>query len=624
MASISANGSRGHHKFTLNVTETGVDIANNISTISWSFVLSSLGGGYDWRYSSTVPVTYSLTIDGAVYSGNIMNYDGNSTVTIQSGSFVTGHNSDGTKTIHFSFGVSGLNLSYLPGTANSSGSMVLTNIPRQANITAAYDFTDVDNPSVSFSNPGGFPMRVWLEPNPNGDHLCQRTNIQNTGSYTWKLTDAERDELRSRCKGLNCTIRIGIYTTVNGIDYPDFKDKTFYMTENTATKPTVSISATLNNGTLPSKFNGMYIQGKSRLNVSISAQGKYSASISSYSANIGGQTYNSNSFLSNVISKEGKVDVIGYAKDSRQFTGSAKQQIEVTPYSKPLVIPIGSENAVLCYRSDGNGNRIGNGTSVWIKAKRFYYSLSSKNQCALQWRKKLTKNPWDDNNPEHEWKDLIPKTNTTDDAEYNALLTGDYAVFDETKSYTVQIRAIDDFGEYDLKTFEIPTEDVALHLGKGGKNVAVGTYCNYSEERTFYSDWKASFGKDVYFAKNIYMGGNKIVDFPIELGTSGIWTYKKWNSGEVELWGLATLNTFGDTRHIYVNSMLPFPFVGYPITVMSLYRAEAYTYRQGSIVLSSVYEAGKSTIRLSMIRNEGGLASGNTAEVNVHIKGKWK
>lgn len=615
MASISANGSRGHHKFTLNVTETGVDIANNISTISWSFVLSSLDGGYDWRYSSTVPVTYSLTIDGAVYSGNIMNYDGNSTVTIQSGSFVTGHNSDGTKTIHFSFGVSSLNLSYLPGTANSSGSMVLTNIPRQANITAAYDFTDVDNPSVSFSNPGGFPMRVWLEPNPNGDHLCQRTNIQNTGSYTWKLTDAERDELRSRCKGLSCTIRIGIYTTVNGIDYPDFKDKTFYMTENTATKPTVSISATLNNGTLPSKFNGMYIQGKSRLNVSISAQGKYSASISSYSANIGGQTYNSNSFLSNVISKEGKVDVIGYAKDSRQFTGSAKQQIEVTPYSKPLVIPIGSETAISCYRSDGNGKRIGNSTSVWIKAKRSYYSLSSKNQCALQWRRKLVSEAWDDGNEEHKWRDLILKTNTTTD-EYNALLPNEE--FDLRKSYSIQIKATDDIGEYDIKNFEIPTQDVALHLGKGGKNVSVGTYCDYSKDYTFYSDW------DAYFDKDVYVGGNKIVDFPIELGTSGIWTYKKWNSGEVELWGLATLNTFGDTRHIYVNSMLPFPFVGYPITVMSLYRAEAYTYRQGSIVLSSVYEAGKSTIRLSMIRNEGGLASGNTAEVNVHIKGRWK
>lgn len=41
MASISANGSRGHHRFTLNVNETGTNAGANQSTVSFSLVLSS-------------------------------------------------------------------------------------------------------------------------------------------------------------------------------------------------------------------------------------------------------------------------------------------------------------------------------------------------------------------------------------------------------------------------------------------------------------------------------------------------------------------------------------------------------------------------------------------------------
>jgi hypothetical protein len=252
------------------------------------------------------------------------------------------------------------------------------------------------------------------------------------------------------------------------------------------------MSATLNNGSLPSSFDGMYIQGKSKVDVSISAEGKYNATIKSYSAVVDGKTYSSGKFTSDVVLNSGDVKVIGYAKDSRGFTGSAENSINVQEYSKPLVVPIGSENAVFCYRSDGNGNRIGNSTSLWIKAKRAYHNLSQKNACALQWRYKPVGQPWNDD--EHSWQDLIPKTNTLED-EYNALISG--VEFQLKESYTVQIRAIDDIGKHDVKTFEIPTQDVALHLGKGGKNASIGTYCDYTEDYTFYSAWKAIFANGI-------------------------------------------------------------------------------------------------------------------------------
>lgn len=478
------SGSYNGRYLRLSCTQTK-DVATNRSTINWT--LSSIGGNSN--YYSTGPTT--VMINGTqVYYKSRVEWDAYVFPAAKgsvSGSIVVDHDTDGSKSITVSLST----VIYWAAVNTYNGTWALDSIPRQAKITSATDFTDVGNPSISFSNPGGFSMNVWLEPNPNGDHLCERKDIPNTGSYTWTLTDAEREVLRSKCSGNSCAVRLGLYTYIGGVSYADYKDKTFSMTENAATKPSVNMGITLDNGQLPSTFDGLYIQGKSRLNVSLSAQGKYSASIKSYWGTVDGKTYNSSPFTSDVIQSSGSVDIVGYAKDSREFTGSASSQINVMEYSKPLVIPLGSENAIQCYRSDGNGIRTGNSTSVWIKAKRFYYTVLGKNQCALQWRRKLTTEAWNDGT--HLWNNLLSKSGTAD--EYSALLIGE--VFDLKKAYTIQIRAIDDIGEYDIKTLEVPTQDVALHLGAGGKNVSIGSYCDYTEDYTFHSAWKSIFDKGV-------------------------------------------------------------------------------------------------------------------------------
>ena len=464
------------------------DIPNNRTQIKWSCGLYTTHK----FYSNAVKMS-AVSINGTqVFSGGTFsNLTAEGNQTLASGTMWISHGSDGTKTFTISSFTGWLysNHNY----SSNGGSFALDAIPRQAMITAASDFTDLDNPSISFSNPGGFTMDVWLEPNPVGDHLCIRKGISNTGKYTWTLTDAERDELRNHCSGTECTIRIGLYTHIGGTTYADYKDKKFTITENEATKPVVSMVVYQNNGSLPSKFDGLYIQGKSKVDVSLSAEGKYNADILSYSAVVDGKTYNSSEFTSEVFLNSGSVEIAGHAKDSRGFTGSAKKTINVVEYSKPLVSTYGNENAILCYRSDGNGNRVGNSTSVWIRAKRSYYNLGGKNTCALQWRRKLVSEEWGDTGVDATWRDLISGTATSDD--YSGLIPG--VVFDLKEAYTVQIMAMDDIGDQDIKTFEIPTRDVALHLGKGGKNVAIGTYCDYSEDRTFYSEWKAIFAGGV-------------------------------------------------------------------------------------------------------------------------------
>ena len=460
------------------------DITANKTTILWQCGVTC---GHSF-YSNAIKMS-AVTINNVqVYAGGTYSNFSNGEHTIASGTLEIAHNEDGTK----SFGISAFTgwLYSKYDYAAGATSHELTKIPRKATIIAVNDFTDLDNPSFTFSNPGGFPMDVWLEPNPVSDHLCVRNGIPNTGSYTWILTDEEREHLRSKCPGKDCTIRVGLYTHIGNTTYNDYRDKKFTMVESDATRPAVSLTAALNNDVLLDRetFAGLYIQGKSRVDVEVDGEGKYGATISNRYASVGSATYPSVKFTSNAFWQAGEVTITGYAVDSRGFTGTAEIKVNVIPYSKPLVVPLGNENAILCYRSDGNGKRTGNSTSLWIKAKRSYYDVAGKNKCALQWRRKPASNIWDD--ATHKWADLIAKDTTSTD-EYNALLPG--VVFDKKQSYTVQIRAIDDIGDYDIKTFEIPTEDVALHLGRGGKNVSVGTYCDYSEDYTFYSEWKGIF-----------------------------------------------------------------------------------------------------------------------------------
>lgn len=500
-------------KITWSATQ---NIAENYSMVTATLTYSRTNSGYTTSGTWSGSITINGTTTTATSNGQIYITQNSNTVAM-SATVKVPHNADGSKSVAIS--CSGTIPAASLSSTTCSATVTLDTIPRQANITSSPNFTDLDNPTVYYSNPAGNAigsLMACISLTGARDDIAYR-DIPKTGTYyTFMLTEAERDILRNNTTSGSRNVIFFVRTVIGGNTYYSTDTKTFTVEENDNTRPAVTMTATLNNGSLPSQFDGLYIQGKSRLDVSISAQGKYKASITGYSAKIGRDTYNSgSSFTSNVIRDDGTVEIVGYAKDSRQFTGSSTpQKISVNTYSKPLVIPIGSETAIQCYRSDGNGTRIGNSTSVWLKAKRFYYSLSGKNQCALQWRKKLISEAWD---TRHEWKDLIPKTDTTT-TEYNALLPGER--FELRESYTVQIRATDDIGEIDTRTFEIPTQDVALHLGKGGKNVSVGTYCDYSEDYTFYSDWKAIFDKGL-FGTLLNCNVTDVLTFPEEC-TDGI------------------------------------------------------------------------------------------------------
>lgn len=132
---ISANGSKGHHTFTLYVEETST--SENNSYLSGSFKLSPIQSGWDWnRWGDTI--SYSVNIGGNVLTGSIPQYDGSSVYYLQSfNNIKIPHESDGTKTITISFEVDDeTGAGYTCGNASASSTMTLSQLHKKPEISS--------------------------------------------------------------------------------------------------------------------------------------------------------------------------------------------------------------------------------------------------------------------------------------------------------------------------------------------------------------------------------------------------------------------------------------------------------------------------------------------------------
>lgn len=131
---LIANGSKEHHKFTLNVTEDRT--SGNSSFNSFSFILAPIKNGYDW-YGWNNKISYEIKIDTKTFTGTIPQYNGTSTVILSSSSGIEiPHNEDGTKTIGISFKVTDTTgASYTCGNASASGTMELSELHKAPTVT---------------------------------------------------------------------------------------------------------------------------------------------------------------------------------------------------------------------------------------------------------------------------------------------------------------------------------------------------------------------------------------------------------------------------------------------------------------------------------------------------------
>ena len=530
-------------------------IVNNTSTITWSLVGA---GGASSGYYTGVKEKY-VTVNGSTQSNSNLQNTYNGTVAF-SGTTTIKHNADGSG----SFSASAGGAFYYYGSYNSTGSGTwsLPNIARATTPTLSATSVTMGNSVTITLTPASstfkHKLRFAFGGNSNATAgLSIGEGFSASGNTTVTFTPAQvLAMLIPNANSGVCTLTCYTYDA-NGTQIGSATNTTLTLNVPSYT-PTATIALT-GSGLL----GGVYCQSKSKVTVKTTASSSHGATITGVSATINGEsdgkTYTSLEFVSAILAKSGDHSVTVKITDSRGKTATVTSSVfTVYAYSLPSITSF-----TLARQSDG--------TTVIATVKGSVASVNSKNAKSC----KVT---------------LNGVTNTVTLSSYTINNTTTFTSVPTDSTLTATATLSDSYNTVP-KQAVLPTVAVTMDFYKDGTGIAMGKvsespnqfdlnwdmYCRkpievvnsafapITIERT-----ESANGASIRF-KNVngtlgYIGMANTVnsglcrwsadssssytvldtgntkDYIVEQGTSGVWTYRKWNSGIAECFGSQTIN----------------------------------------------------------------------------------
>lgn len=481
---FSVSDSKSRYTLTLTLTEGTQNVTNNQTPLTYKLVLKA-NTAYNfelYKIGRTVTLNGTTVYNVARSSSASLSIADYGSLTLAEGSTTITHNNDGTKSISVAYSMDMASASYTPGAMSGSGTMTLTTIPRAtqptlspASVTMGSNMT-INLPRAATS----FTHNVYYS---FGSLSNKQIASGATTSATWSPVPLDLANQIPNAKSGTGTITVDTYNNGTKIGT---KTASFTATvpDNASTKPTctLAISPTGNPSWVTS---GMYIQGKTKVSATITGTPKYSSPISTYKLTVDGAvtTSTSGSLVSGLLSKSGNISVKGAVVNSRSFSSEeATKTIKVEGYAKPKIFPY--LDKIICQRCDANGNLTDSGENLFLQMTCLWIPLSdSKNTasitCTVVSGGGTTTNEYT----------LTP--HSLDEELGSGIFGGKVndITLNKKKAYLITITITDRFGEKDELTFTIPTEDVALHLGKKGNKAAFGKYAEVDNALEIASDW---------------------------------------------------------------------------------------------------------------------------------------
>lgn len=565
--SVSTNGCRGEGEgryYTLSWSATQ-SIANNTSTISWT--LSTAGGYSSWMTERTVYVD----IDGdRVFSKTdaVDRYRG----TIATGTKTISHNSDGTRSFSVSLGAA---IYYATIECTGSQTFTLDTIARASTLSVSDGTLGTKTTLTADRKSSGFTHTITWECGSYSGTLATKSSAT-SWSFTPELKLATTAPYGQK---VYCSFTLSTY---NGSTLVGTDSKTAWFTIPSSVKPTCTLSLSDSKGY--ASIYGGYIQGESQLSVTINATQAYSSPISRYSASANGATYSAKTFTTSALKTVGANTISATVTDGRGRSGSISSNITVLAYSRPQITNLKVR------RCNANGVEDDRGGYGKISFHCTITPLSNKNTkaCSVRYRQSGAT----------AWINAPAITLSAYDQDCNPPVIQ----MSDAHSYEVQINLTDKFGTTSAVT-SISTGYCLYHVPASGKGITFG---GIAEGDGFTVKMPAVFGENVKLEKNLQLNGNLtgkyltgtwlqstattdlskappkiavfdnagwiyyrtleelradlgIGDYIVEQGISGIWTYRKWNSGLGEYWGKEQGFTLDTGWHR--SPAAPFPIV---------------------------------------------------------------
>ena len=150
---------------------------------------------------------------------------------------------------------------------------------------------------------------------------------------------------------------------------------------------------------------------------------------------------------------------------------------------------------------------------------------------------------------------------------------------------------------------------IGIYDGKNSRSVA---YYNDTSNSIMIGNGSAA----------IKFNDNTMADFVVEQGSSGIWDYRKWNSGYAECWGnmSVTPTTANATNTITVNLPFTFSNTSYKADITPA-KTGLYISAHGDCNANGDLSHTTSSFVMSYRYNSGSIYS---VSFNITVKGKWK
>lgn len=475
----------------LTLTENSVDQGNNRSNISYKLVLKS---GSNNRFDGQIDSVLKLAGVQAASGSKQIAAAYNASWTLLEGTTNVTHNQDGALNMPIEVSINTYN-SYAPPDKTLSWSWALTTIPRASSITAVADVTLGNACSVQWTpNSSAFVYQLafsiggWSD--RTGNISPKKTSAYTYNGYTIPL-DGVAKQITGRNPG---KMKVVLHTySADGslIGTSAAKEFTVTVPENEDTKPTVTLAVELEDA-----FEGLCLQGKTKLQGTLSASGKYGATIESLTLKVDGKSYGE-PWLTKALTTTGQIPVAATAVDSRGFTGTYDTTVTVQPYYRPRLTGT-------AYRCTSDGVAKDDGQYLKIEATVDYASADGKNSASL-WCRYRAENADSYSEKLRLVETLVPKVAVESDALLNDTL-------DKECGWSVQIIAVDAVGEETVLTAAIPSEAVYVHKPAGGNGMGLGGYC---EGPGLTAHW------DVNLKKNLSVDGELKVGDKLRVGGEG-------------------------------------------------------------------------------------------------------
>lgn len=451
------------------------DTSKNTSTVTAKLYLKRTNDhttyGNDWSLDIFINGTQTTVTPGLKEVGLSWLLMATATTTVA-------HNADGTKSITISAGggCSGTSVKSI----TCSQTVKLDTIHRASTITSAGNVTLGNSCSViwtpasaSFSYKLMFSIGGWDK--TTGVIKPNTTNAYTYTGYTIPLTVA--DQITTSKTG-TMKVTLYSYSDSNGSNQIGTAGKTFTVTVPQSCAPEIkSITITPVSSYPVSQTDSwwaeVYIQGYSKAKVTVSDSSQYGAT-TSYKTTVAGIPYTGSSFTSFILNTYGNISVTVTVTDSRGYTTTKTETINVLAYSKPEV------KSAEVYRSNESGVADDGGTYITIGAARSYTSLmngtTNMNGCRLEYRYKENGGTWG------EWKSFLVEGASAD--YWRNAISG----FSVDKIYTVQVSAVDTLGNRAISEFTIPTDKVYWHRDGAQRAFAFGEYVQNANTFAIASD----------------------------------------------------------------------------------------------------------------------------------------